>query len=164
MELFIQGVGIPEIREVVVETTGSGHDLVSVAIEAGFPKEAHEVALIFIEEEENPVERGRGLSDIGIKDGSVIHVHTCRTIEVTCHYVAATKVHHFTPNKKVKRVKDFFLREFGLDPRDFGSFTLLICNSHTEPDENTHIGALTKYPECSLCFDLVKRENVQGYL
>lgn len=162
MELFVQGVGIPEVRDLVVESGQTGHELVALTIKLGFPHDAHDAALIFVEDKEEPIERGKLLEESGISDGAVIHVHTCRTIAVTCHYVAATKVKHFTPNRKVGRVKDQFAREFGLDPRDFGSFALLVCNTHTEPDENGHIGSLTKYPQCELCFDLVKRENVQG--
>lgn len=162
MEVFIHGLGIPEVRDHTVDATSLVQDLVRVAKDMGFPRDSEIVALVFIGEHEEPVDHHLKLEDVGICEGSEIHVHTCREISVSCNYAAQTKLQNFAPTARIKRVKDAFAREFGVDPHDFGSFVLLTCKEHSEPDENTRIGSLTTYPRCDLCFDLVKRENVQG--
>jgi hypothetical protein len=162
MEVYVLGVGIPDVRERVVEPNDKVSDLLQDAVKLGFPADALIEALVFVEDRDEPAAHSSTLGDAGVREGSRIHIHTCRRIEVSCNYNGQTKEKEFSPTARVRRVKDAFGRDFEVDPHDLGSFTLLICGSRTEPDENTQIGALTTYPKCKLCFDLVKRENVQG--
>jgi hypothetical protein len=162
MEIYVLGIGIPEVKDRVVEPNHKVSDLLQDVLKLGFPADALIEALVFIDDRDEPVSHSSTLSDAGVREGCRIHVHTCRLIEVSCNYNGQTKKERFSPTARVRRVKDAFGHQFKIDPHDIGSFTLLVCGSHSDPDENTQIGALTTYPKCELCFDLVKRENVQG--
>lgn len=162
MDLFVQGVGIPAVRELELGPEMTIRDLIAMASELGFPKEAQQSALVFIADHDEPLNLESKLHEVEVQDGCLVHIHTCRTINVSCNYVNSKKVQKFSPNKRLHAVKDTFCREFGIDPHDHASFTLLLCQTHAEPDENTQLGALTEYPSCDACFDLVKRQNVQG--
>jgi hypothetical protein len=162
MEIYVLGIGIPEVKDRVVEPDQKVSDLLQDVAKLGFPADALIEALVFIDDRDEPVSHSSTLGDAGVREGCRVHIHTCRHIEVSCNYSGQTKKEKFSPTARVRRVKDAFARHFEIDPHDIGSFTLLICGSHSEPDENTQIGTLTTYPKCELCFDLVKRENVQG--
>jgi hypothetical protein len=162
MEIYVLGVGIPEVKDRVVEPEQKVADLLRDVVRLGFPADALVEALVFVEDRDDPVDHSSTLNHAGVREGSRVHIHTCRLIEVSCNYNGQTKKDKFSPAARVRRVKDAFGHEFRIDPHDRGNFTLLLCGSHTEPDENTQIGTLTTYPKCDLCFDLVKRENVQG--
>jgi hypothetical protein len=162
MEIFVLGIGIPDVKDRVVEPSDNISQLLQEAVKLGFPAEALIEALVFLEDGDEPVAHSSTWVDAGAREGSRVHVHTCRRIEVSCNYNGQTKKEGFSPTARVRRVKDAFGRHFEVDPHGIGSFTLLVCGSQSEPDENTQVGTLTTYPKCELCFDLVKRENVQG--
>jgi hypothetical protein len=162
MEIYVLGIGIPDVKDRVVEPNHKVSDFLSDVVKLGFPAEALVEALVFVEDQDEPIEHSRTMQEAGVQEGARVHVHTCRRIEVSCNYNGQTKKEKFAPTGRIRRVKDKFGDEFKIDPLDLGNFTLLICGSQTEPDENTQIGSLTTYPKCELCFDLVKRENVQG--
>lgn len=162
MEIYVLGIGIPDVKDRVVDPNHKISDLLQEAVKLGFPADAIVEALVFVEDRDDPADHSSTLVDAGVKEGSRIHIHRCRTIEVTCHYNEQTKNQKFSPAARIRRVKAAFGHEFKIDPHDLGSFTLLLCGTQTEPDENTQIGSLTGFPACELCFDLVKRQNVQG--
>jgi hypothetical protein len=162
MEIYVSGVGIRDVKDRLVEPNHKVSDLLQDIVKLGFPAEALIEALVFVEDQFEPADHSITLLDAGVREGSRVHIHTCRRIEVSCHYNGNTRKMDFPPSGRVHHVKEKFSREFGIDPHDFGSFTLLICGSQEEPEENTQIGTLSTFPKCELCFDLVKRENVQG--
>ena len=162
MEIYVLGIGIPEVKDRVVEPHHKVADLLQDVVRLGFPAEALVEALVFVEDRDEPADHSSTLGDAGVREGSRVHIHTCRHIEVSCNYNGQTKKERFSPAARIHRVKTSFGHEFKIDPHDLGNFTLLVCANQTELDENTQIGTLTTYPKCELCFDLVKRENVQG--
>lgn len=162
MEIYIQGKGIPDVKDRIVEPASRVDAVLEEAIKLGFPVEVVSEALVFIDDCEEPVILTITLEAAGIRDGSRVHVHTCRYIEVSGNYNGKTIIERFSPIVRVRTVKEKLAKKFEIDMHDLGSFALLICGSQVELDENSPIGSLVHHAHCDLCFDLVKRENIQG--
>lgn len=149
-----------------------------VLIRAGALREDDSDALVFIGEceqareeppetedgadEHEPAEAGRTLHDLGVGRHCHVHVHRCRLIAVQVNFQNKKKYRRFSPAATVGTVANWARRKFHLDPATAPEYVLQICGTTAQPRSDTHLGELTKAPDCSLCFDLVKEVTPQG--
>jgi hypothetical protein len=117
---------------------------------------------IFIDEDEEPLERKDHEPLPKIKRGGRIHISKCRKIKVTVHFLEKTEEHAFAPGARVKKVKAWAVEKFKLDHHDAAEHVLQVCNSTDRPSTDTPLHELTKAPVCSMCFDLVPEKRVEG--
>ena len=52
--------------------------------------------------------------------------------------------------------------QYGLSPVDAAEHVLKVCSLGDQPDEEVHIGTLAKFPDGTVCFDLVAKQRVEG--
>jgi hypothetical protein len=119
-------------------------------------------ALFFDETNEEPLNGESSLEAAGIKDRSRFHIHRCRKIEVKVHFKAKSAERAFPPSATVARVHEWAAHRFLPNDVDRTEHELQICETESRPKPDTQIGALAKHGNCSVCFDLVPTERVEG--
>ncbi len=164
IELFLQGEGLKDIVLVRVPRTGTVRDIIEAARVNGLNVPAELEMLVSVEDAEEPLAPDAPLETVGIGQRSRVHVHRCRRIAVTVNFNADQKTEPFPPSATIARVKKWAVgkRGFGLTELDATEHLLQMCGSTTRPDEDIHIGTLVQVPDCSLCFDLVAKQRVEG--
>ena len=160
LTLFVQEHGQPTIREVLVEDTITSRGLHAALITAGFV--LTDDTLIFLDEADAPLD-STGDEPVGpLRHGHRIHVCRCRHIEVTVNYLERQAHHPFGPSRRVRAVKAWATKEFGLDHKDAAEHVLQLCNSTERATSDTPLHTLLHGRECRLCFDLVPEKRVEG--
>lgn len=160
VDLFCQGEGIGEIVYIELEPDATFAILKSLlAKEHRIPDDA----LLFIEDEDEPIDESILVKDRATATGLKVHIHRCRYIKVTVMFNGKTVECHFAPSATVARVKCWAAeKEFGMSEDEAGEHVLQITGTHERPAPGTHIGALTNDNADSLFFDLVPDERVNG--
>ena len=163
LEVFVQGEGFAEIELFRVPRDSKVGDLLSsFASEAANKGETP--AILLLESGEEALEATADIDSAGILHRSRIHIHRCKKIAVTVNFNGKSTPHEFAPSVPIKRVHQWAVGEkvFNLSAVDATEHALQVCNSTIRPDEDIHIGTLTKFPDCSICFDLVPKKRVEG--
>lgn len=160
IDLFYQCEGVGEIGHIELEPEAT------FSILRNLLADKHGVssdAMLFLEDEENPIDEAVRLKDYATAKGLKVHLHRCRHIEVTVAFNNETVERRFAPGTTVARVKRWAAeRKFGMSHEEAGEHVLQIAGTHNRPAPGTHIGALTDGKVCTLAFDLVADERVNG--
>ena len=160
IDLFYQGEGLAEIEH--IEFDGDA----AFAIIKAQLSEKHGLGadvLIFIEDEDEPLDESRYARDHAGPTGMKLHLHRCRHVEVTVTFNGETVEHRFSPSATVVRVKRWAAEhKFGMTEEEAGEHVLQIVGSHERPKLGAHIGTLTNAHHCQVAFDLVADERVNG--
>src|SRR4051812_761999 len=102
IDLFYQGEGLVEIKHLELEPNATFANLKARLAEA---HGAAPDALLFLEDEDDPLEDGARVKDRATAKGLKVHVHRCRHVEVTVSFNGETAEHRFPPSATVARVK-----------------------------------------------------------
>ena len=160
IDLFYQGEGVGEISHIELEPDAT------FAVLRARLAEKHQVptdALLFIEDEDEPIGDSAVVKDRATTKGLKIHIHRCRHVEVNVTFNGETVERRFPPSSTVARVKRWAAeKKFGMSEDEAGEHVLQITGTYDRPAPGTHIGALTEGKVCSLAFDLVPDERVNG--
>lgn len=163
VELFLQGEGIPQIRLLHVPRHCTVRELIEKArADADLPSPGDGATILLLEDSDEEMALDATLQQAGIRQRQRIHCHRCRHIKVTVNFNGASKARQFPPSQTIAKVKHWADDQFGLKGVDTTEHALQLCGGSTRPDEDTHLGALVRYPQCSLCFDLVPKKRVEG--
>lgn len=160
IDLFYQGEGVGEIEHIELEPDATFAVLKARLVEK------HKIpldALLFIEDEDEPIDERVLLKDRATAKGLKVHIHRCRHVEVTVTFNGETVQRRFPPSATVSRVKRWAAeKKFGMSEEEAGEHALQIAGTHDRPAPGTHIGALTDGKVCFLAFDLVPDERING--
>jgi hypothetical protein len=119
--------------------------------------------LIFLEDSDEPVNEAVVVREHVGPTGLKAHLHRCRHIEVDVRFNNETVHHRFGPGATIARVKRWAAEhKFGMTPEEASEHVLQIPGTQDRPSPGTHLGALTKCPDCRLAFDLVPDQRVNG--
>ncbi|MEW5424008.1 hypothetical protein [Amorphus sp. 3PC139-8] len=160
IDLFYQGEGVGEVAHLELEPEAT-----FAVLKARFV-EKHQIpvdALLFIEDEDEPIDEGVLLKDRATAKGLKVHIHRCRHVEVTVTFNGETVERRFPPSATVARLKRWAAeKKFGMSEEEAGEHVLQIAGTHDRPAPGTHIGALTDGKVCGVAFDLVPDERING--
>jgi hypothetical protein len=160
IDIFYQGEGLLDIQhlEVAPEATFGVVKALLLERHAGL-----ENALLFVEEEEEPIEDAVCVKDRALATGLKIHLHRCRYVETTVAFNGHQVERRFSPAATVARVKHWAaVEKFGMTAEEAGEHVLQIAGKHDRPAPGTHIGTLTDGRVCGVAFDLVPDQRVNG--
>ena len=164
IEIFIQGEGIPKITLVKLGPKDTVADIVKVAREHGLNAPEDSGVCVFVENADVPLELGLKINEVGLAPRSRVHIHRCESVEVTVNYNQDQKKGIFPPSATVDWVKEWAVGkdQYEMSPVDAAEHVLKVCISGDQPDGEVHIGTLVKFPDGTLCFDLVPKQRVEG--
>ncbi len=158
--IFIQVHGRPGILEAELSeaaTIGEIHDALAAA---GIQIDAETV--IYVDDAEDHLYGDRKAPAAGLKHGSRIHVTRCKRIKVTVNFLEKSAEESFPPGTRVRKVKDWAVRTFEMDPKDAAEHVLQLCKSTERPASDTPLQQLVQGHACAVCFDLVPEKRVEG--
>ena len=160
IDLFCQGEGIGEIVHIELDLDAT-FALLKARLAEEYP--IPEDALLFIEDEDDPIDGTVLVKDRATATGLKVHIHRCRHVKVNVMFNGKTAESHFPPSATVARVKHWAAeKEFGMSEDEAGEHVLQVAGTHDRPAPGTHIGALTDDKADSVSFDLVPDERVNG--
>ena len=160
LDVFYQGDDLREIRHLQINVNGSFGDLKNAIIAVS--GEQNDVEL-YVEDEEDPVSDCTRLSDRDIRKGLRVHVSRCRSVTIEVTYNGQVESRKFSPALTIAKVKRWATRHgFDMSKEEAGEHALQIGGTHDRPSLNTHVGALTNPTTCSIDFDLVPDERING--
>lgn len=162
LELFVQGVGISQIALIKVPENGTVRDVLEAAQAHGAQLGEGAEPVVLLEDSQDPLVLDATLTDAGVGPHSRLHVGTCRQVTVTVQFQNQNPSHHFSPSTPLRAVKHWATAKFGITGADATDYALQVCGSTERPSEDTHLGSLVTGAGCSICFDLVQRQVVQG--
>lgn len=160
IDLFYQGEGVTEIEHLEIEPDSTFADIKARLIAKHGC--AHD-ALLFLEDEDDPLDDAVKVKERDTGKGLKLHLNRCRQIAVSVCYNGETIDRKFAPGATVARVKRWAAeRKFGMSDEEAGEHVLQIAGTHERPAPGTHIGTLANRQSCTLAFDLVADERVNG--
>lgn len=160
ISVFYQGDGVAELSHVEFASDATFADVkAQLAAKYGLGAEA----LLFIEDEDSPVDEAVTLKERATAKGLKVHLHRCHKVDVAVTFNNETVERHFPPSATVSRVKRWAAeKKFGMSEDEAGEHVLQLAGTHDRPAPGTHIGALTDGTVCRVVFDLVPDERVNG--
>lgn len=160
IDIFYQGENIAGIEHLeVTDDRTFGELQARLAVQHGLPPDV----LIFVEGDEGPIEHGVHVAARSGDRGVTVHLHRCRHVNVAVTFNNTTKEHLFPPASTVGHVKQWMAEhKFDMTQDDASEHLLQLAGTTTRPSPSTHIGALTDGRTCTVAFDLVADERVNG--
>ena len=162
LEVFLQGIGIPKPILIEVSPQSNIHDILILAKENGLKLDDENSQLIWVDEQEEPLQPDLSIADAEIKHRSRIHIHSCRKIHVTVNFQNHSEQHPFSPSETIQSITLWAIKKFKISDLDASEYSLQLCNSTNRPDPELQIGTLTQPGQCQVCFDLVPKEQIEG--
>jgi hypothetical protein len=160
IDVFYQGHGIREIEHVEI---GADHTVASVKALLIEKHGCETDILLFAEDREGVLEEHIVIRELCGPAGAKLHLHRCRHVAVSVNFAGKTVHHEFGPGTTVTKVKHWAaVTKFGMTAEEAGEHVLQIAGTKDRPAPGTHIGTLTGCPDCSVRFDLVPDQRVNG--
>lgn len=121
-------------------------------------------ALVFPEDADEAISEDATIDSIAGPRGVKVHIHRCRRVNVVVHFADRTLERAFAPGATIARIKRWAAEdELKMSPEEASEHVLQLTGSTTRPRPNTHVGTLAQCPTCSVSFDLVPDQRVNGY-
>lgn len=156
IDVFIRQEGRPD--PVLHET----HDGATVAaLKAHLAGEGDPTFHLFEEDVDTPLKDQDQVRDNG-EGTKVLHRNRCNRIQVTVRYAGRQASDDFGPGSTLDRLKRWAERKLGLDEADAAEMSLQVVGTVDRPDGSVHVGSLAAYPDCSVSFDLLPTDRVNG--
>lgn len=160
IDIFYQRENIAEIQH--LEVAGAitfGELRVRLVEQHALPPDT----LLFVENDVRPVDNAVSVAACGGERGLTVHAHRCRHVNVAVTFNNKTTEHLFSPASTVGHVKQWTaMHKFDMTKDDASEHLLQIAGTTSRPSPSTHIGALTDGKTCTIAFDLVADERVNG--
>lgn len=113
---------------------------------------------LFVEDEDEPVAEAFEVGGASL----FLHHHHCKKIEVDVRYAGKVFEHKFAPGTTLKKIKRRAEKKLEIDDADAVELSLQLAGTTERPDEATHVGSLTSGKPCSVVFDLVPSDRING--
>lgn len=97
-----------------------------------------------------------------VKDGMRVHVGRCKQVTLTVRFMGQPNSHHFPPATRIKRIKEWAVREFNVAAAEASRHGLYLAGTDEELSGDVHIGSLVRDGGCSLTLDLLPTDRIQG--
>ena len=161
LRIFVQGENLPDVEHLEIEVGRTVADF-KAAWARKRPGYILENVFVFAEDGEEPLDDSIPADSLETKHGIRVHLHRCRRVHVKVSYAGRSVEHDYSPAATIAHIKKWAAGKLGLSPEDAAEHVLQIAGTQTRPDPDTHVGALVSSPHCSIAFDLVPAERVNG--
>lgn len=160
IQVFYQSEGVNEVQLTHAE---DGEPLAQVKARLGAKHGIPGDACLFLENGDEPLDEGRTVGSVATKGNLKLHLHRCKTVHVSVAFAGPNAEGDFPPSTTVAHVKKWAAeKKFKMSNDDAGEHVLQLKGTQVRPPPGTHIGTLTKCPDCRVAFDLVPDERVNG--
>jgi hypothetical protein len=115
---------------------------------------------IYLEDQDDDLDKGITISEANIKHGDHIFVGRCKKVSVNILYAGTTFSTSVSPATSIKKLKKLALKHFVID--DVSGADLLLWINKEPLDNRQLIGSLTEYPSCSVSLVLATKNDING--
>lgn len=159
-DVFYQGESLSDIQHIEIDLARTLGELKAILIEKhGLSTEV----ILFLEDADESVDECLPVSGHCGHAGVKVHVHRCRHVEVAVSFNGETVHHRFAPGTTIARVKHWAaVHKFKMSEAEAGEHMLQNVGTHDRPVPGTHLGSLVSCPKCSIAFDLVPDQRING--
>jgi hypothetical protein len=161
LNFFVHTGGSKGLVEVALERTAIVRDLLVTLDAMGAGKVDGEI-LVFLDEGEVPLRHDAPLCVDGAAPGARLHLVRCRHVTVEVFYLHHAIKRSFAPGAKLRRVKEWAVRELGVAAGDALEHVLQLHGSADRPNSATPLSALAAGCGCAVSLDLVPDKRVEG--
>lgn len=161
--VYIQSEYFPDIKFVEVNDEATVADLKHAALALLPPgTEASDLTLSVEDDDDDAHSHATHVKHLKKEHGVRVHLHRCKQVDVKVRFGAEDVHHKFRPATTVGRVRLWAGEKLGMVSGDIAEHVLQIAGTTEQPDVDTHIGTLTKCPQCEVTFDLVPAHRING--
>jgi hypothetical protein len=160
INVFMQGEGIKDVVRLQLEPKSAVRDVRRACASNGLAVDGD--AVVFLEDQDEPLAEAVGVESLAGKHGVRLHVHRCRRVSVKVTYSGRVVEHVFGPSRTIGALKKWAAIELGILKEDAAELVLQIAGTLEQPDVDVHIGSLVACPACLIAFDLVPNPRIQG--
>jgi len=160
IDVFYQGDGVGDLEHVEIDDGTTIAELKKLFSDKhGFDGDA----LVFLEDEDDPLDELADLKEHTHQAGVKAHVHRCRRVEVVVTFNGEAVDRSFGPGATIAKVKKWAAeRKFEMSECDAGEHVLQITGTDERPAPGIHVGSLVACPKCRIEFDLVPDQRING--
>lgn len=161
--VYIQSEHFPDIKLVEIDDHATIDDLKRAALALLPPGTDPSELMLSVEDDDDDTHvHATHVKDLRKEHGTRVHLHRCMHVEVHVRFGSNVVQHQFRPATTVGRVRIWAGHKLGMQPGDIAEHVLQIEGTNEQPDVDTHVGTLTKFPQCSVTFDLVPAHRING--
>lgn len=161
--VYIQSEYFSDIKFVEVNDKATVAELKHAALALLPPgTEASDLTLSVEDDDDDAHGHATHVKHLKKEYGVRVHLHRCKHVDVRVRFGAEDVHHKFRPATTVGRVRLWAGEKFCMAPGDIAEHVLQIAGTTEQPDVDTHIGTLTKCPQCEVTFDLVPAHRING--
>jgi hypothetical protein len=115
---------------------------------------------IYIEDQDDDLDKGISIKEANIKHGDHIFVGRCKKVSVNILYAGKSFSTSVSPATSIKKLKKLALKHFEID--DISGADLLLWINKEPLDNRQLIGSLTDYPSCGVSLVLATKNDING--
>jgi len=115
---------------------------------------------IYLEDQDDDLDKGISISDANIKNGDHIFVGRCKKVSVNILYAGKSFSTSVSPATSIKKLRKLALKHFEID--DISGADLLLWINKEPLDNRQLIGSLTDYPSCGVSLVLATKNDING--
>src|SRR5574340_168767 len=165
VRVYIQSEHFPDVKLIEIDDNASVAELKNAALKllpAGTDVSDLELSVEDDADDDDGQDHARcaRVKDFMKEHVVRVHLHRCKRIEASIRFGAEEVHHKFPPATTVGRIRQWAGHIFDMQPSDIAEHVLQIAGTNEQPDVDIHIGTLTKYPKCSVAFDLVPAHRI----
>ena len=157
IEIHVHGTG-DEAAETITVTAGHS---ISVFLSEYRGRDGRPVLAVALTDADEDLDPSRTWSEHGIGHGHRVHGRRCHLVTVGVDYNGTKITAEFRPNKRVARVKEWAVKQFGIPPLDAGDLVLAYGNPLQPINADLHVGDL-RLTECRVDLRLVRADYFNG--
>ena len=115
---------------------------------------------IYLEDQDDDLDKGISIKEANIKHGDHIFVGRCKKVSVTINYAGRIFSTSVSPATSIKKLRKLALKYFVID--DVSAADLLLWLNKEPLDNRELIGSLTDYPSCGVSLVLATKNDING--
>lgn len=115
---------------------------------------------IYLEDQDDDLDKGISIKEANIKHGDHIFVGRCKKVSVTINYAGTIFSTSVSPATSIKKLRKLALKYFVID--DVSAADLLLWLNKEPLDNRELIGSLTDYPSCGVSLVLATKNDING--
>jgi hypothetical protein len=115
---------------------------------------------IYLEDQDDDLDKGISITEANIKHGDHIFVGRCKKVSVSILYAGKSFSTSVPPSTSIKKLRKLALKYFEID--DISGADLLLWFNKEPLDNRQLIGSLTDYPSCGVSLVLATKNDING--
>jgi hypothetical protein len=162
IQLYLHSENCREPKLVEVSTEATVADIINKYREVmNLPDAKVDEIELFLEDEDDPKNKGHHHEHVGIKKRHHIHCHRCQKVAVSIEYNGQVKTLSVPPSATGAMILKKAAKEFHISDKDAADLVIKLPDGNVL-QKTDHIGSFVSFPHCEIKLSLIHNTQVQG--